>query len=145
MHSIRFSLNFIKFLTERFGSFDMKESSSRLYKLYFSMKLFNTVVQIDHFSTKFQRSILFILFVIVHVFNYFQKKEKKREKDFTICRKDKDYIRKILTNDCKYTRKIQLSYSEIGIFETIKSKPLKLVLLFSFTTSIFLVQHVYIS
>lgn len=50
--------------------------------------------------------------------------------------------------DCKYSRKIQLSYSEIGIFEIIKSKPLKqmlkLVLLFLYTTFIFLVQHVYI-
>lgn len=47
--------------------------------------------------------------------------------------------------DCKYTRKIELSYSEIGIFKIIKSKKmLKLVLLFLYTTFIFLVQHVYI-
>lgn len=91
MHSIRFSLNFIKFLTERFGSFDMKESSSRLYKLYFSMKLFNTVVQIDHFSTKFQRSILFILFVIVHVFNYFQKKKKERKRFHNMSQRQRLY------------------------------------------------------
>lgn len=44
MYSFRFDSSF----------FDMKEFFLRSHKLYFSIKWFNTVVQIDDFSTKFQ-------------------------------------------------------------------------------------------